>query len=346
MTEGSAPLRVVPAGPWWAPALFGAALCTLLAGGAEAGWRAQGQRPTADPEDLDLWAKERLRAANGSSQTLVIIGKSRAQLDFDRNTLARRYPGFTRVQLALRGRGAFAVFEDLVRDPDFKGRILFSLDEPDLALEENDAQLPAVERARRAGPDALVNAWIRAEVASRVVVRSALLFPQRVLENLSNGHLPAKNFVVTERDRFGHADFTRADLDVVVGEIVGRQQRIVDRMGDLETPNYPWLLHIQRVPPLVEELRQKGGDVAFVHLPVSGPSEQFSMRFYPKHRFWDLFATRTPAVAVHYRDYPVFRSFRCADTSHLDEKDAPRFTVALMKELERRGFMPTGTGSW
>ena len=70
------------------------ALVVLLgcATAVEMRWRALGHFPSADAEDLDLWALQRKKASNERNDTLVIIGKSRAQLDLDVPTLRRRYP--------------------------------------------------------------------------------------------------------------------------------------------------------------------------------------------------------------------------------------------------------------
>ena len=339
-------VRPVPAGRWLAPVLGGLVVFLLGGSAAEAAWRSQGQRPTVDPEDLDLWAAERLRASNGSEKVIVLIGKSRAQLDLDVPTFQRRYPDHDIVQLAVKGQAAFTTYRDLVRDDDFRGRILFALTEPDLALDNDLAQQREVDRAKTIGPDALWNARLRAWVDAHVVVRSHLLFPGRVLENLSKGQLPAINFVVTERDRFTHADFSRADLEVVAGDIFKRQDRLYRLMGDMQTPNYPWLDEMLRAAPLAFELTKKGGNVAFVHLPVSGRSLAFSERFYPKRRFWDHFSSTVKGRAVHFREVASLSGYTCPDTSHLDEKDAVRFTQALLAELERRGLFPKGTGPW
>ncbi len=338
--------RPIPAGKWGL-SLMGALVVLLgCATAAELRWRALGHLPSADAEDLDLWALQRKKASNERNDTLVIIGKSRAQLDLDVPTLQRRYPQATVLQLALRGRGAFAVFEDLVQDEAFRGRILFSLTEPDLSLGAADAQRPAVERAHHIGPDALWNAWLRAQVASRLVLRRSVLHPQRVLQSILEQAPIRPDFIRVEPDRFTHGDFSRADLDFLYSEIRRVQGRALSVLGNMATPTWPWTEQIRRVDPLIAKLREKGGDVAFVHLPVTGISEAFSNRVYPKGQFWDYFATTTNTHVLHYRDVPPMAKMNCPDSSHLDEKDAPRFTSVLFKELERKNFLQKGAGPW
>jgi hypothetical protein len=337
---GEATERYVPEGAWWGPWLVGVALCALLGLGAELGWRALGHRPTVDAEDLDLWAAERRRAASGRADVLVVLGKSRAQLDLDLPTIRARYPEAVVVQLALRGRGAFAALEDLARDPDFRGRVLWSLTEPDLTTQEADGQRRAVQRARDASPDDLLNARLRARVASRLVVRSAELTPDRVLTELADGRTPPPHFVTVEADRFAFADFSRVDVDVVRAQVEGVQRRNIALMGERRVNPAPWLRDAQRLRPLLELLRARGGDVVLVHLPLTGSSEEFSERFYPKAQFWDRLGSTLGVKTVHYRDVPALRDFDCPDTSHLDHADAPRFTGALLDELARLQFLP------
>lgn len=331
--------RTIPEGQWFYPLLAACGLFVLGALGAEAHWRELGHRPSADAEDLDLWAIQRRAASNHDPKTMVIIGKSRAQLDIHLPTLEQRYPDYTILQLALRGRGAFAVFEDLAEDPSFRGRLIFCLTEPDLSLGAADEQREAVSRAEEAGPDALWNAFIRARVASHLVTRSPLFHPQRVFRSVFNNDPIGIDFIQVDPDRATFGDFKRADLPFLMDEIRRVQNRSLAVLGNMETPVWPWTDHIRRLDPLIEKLRARGGDVVFVHLPVTGISEQFSMRAYPKHRFWDYLARTVRAQTIHYRDIEALRRFRCPDTSHLDMRDAPRFTSTLWDVLEERRFL-------
>lgn len=330
----------MPAGPFLRPVVFGLVVAAVLGAGAEVFWRSQGHLPTSSGEDLDLWALERRRASNNDAKTLVILGKSRAQLDLDLVTLRARYPDHRIVQLALRGRGAFAAFEDLCLDERFQGRILWSLTEDDLARSEADGQRPAVERAKAIGPDARLNARLRAEVASRLVVRATDLEPHRVLKNLVRGRLPTPQFILGGPDRGAAADFTRIDVALIRGQVEEVQAKAMRRMGGGRLRPEAWLSDVRRLLPLVSTLRGRGGDVALVHLPVTESSLQFSMRFYPKQAFWDRLGPLLGVTAVHFRDEEQLRGYKCPDTSHLDKGDAPRFTADLLDVLEARGFPP------
>ncbi len=330
----------MPGGRWTRTFGVAVVVALLAAGGVEGAWRSLGHLPTVDGEDLDLWGALRLRASNDSPNTLVILGKSRAHMDLDIATIEARYPGATIVQLALRGRGAWATLADLAADDAFKGRVLFSMTEPDLVPQERGGQQPAVDRAHALGPDQRLNALMRAQLGERLVIRSHELRPQRVLRNAAHGRTPTPQFMIVGADRRAYADFSRIDVDLITRQVEAVQQQSTANMRGRGPNPRAWLQEAIQVRALVEQLRAHGGDVAFLHLPVSGSSARFSETFYPKALFWDAFAKNVGARTLHYLDKERLSGFTAPDTSHLDKQDAPRFTAALLDELAATGFLP------
>ena len=102
-----------------------------------------------------------------------------------------------------------------------------------------------------------------------------------------------------------------------------------------------WLEDVTTHEPIVERLQSRGGRVAFVRIVSTDESYELSERCFPKTECWDRFAAKTGAVAIHFKDVPTLADFRCPDTLHLDYRDAPRFTTALLDELVRRGVLPS-----
>jgi len=90
---------------------------------------------------------------------------------------------------------------------------------------------------------------------------------------------------------------------------------------------------------MVQRIRQRGGQVVFVRYPTTGEHYEMDVKAYPKKLYWDHFASKTSAVTIHFADVPSLRGFDCPDTAHLDYRDAPRFTLALAEELERRAVI-------
>jgi hypothetical protein len=79
--------------------------------------------------------------------------------------------------------------------------------------------------------------------------------------------------------------------------------------------------------------------VVFVRYITTGEHYELDEKYYPKSKYWDQFAKKTEAVTIHFKDVPELSNFECPDTSHLDFRDAPRFTVSLGHELRRLGVI-------
>jgi hypothetical protein len=43
---------------------------------------------------------------------------------------------------------------------------------------------------------------------------------------------------------------------------------------------------------------------------------------------------------LHFRDQPGMRDLTCPDEMHLDQRDQPAFTRALVSALRERGVLP------
>jgi hypothetical protein len=59
---------------------------------------------------------------------------------------------------------------------------------------------------------------------------------------------------------------------------------------------------------------------------------------YPKKVYWDEFARRTRFATIHFADYAELQ-FECPDYSHLDMREASRFSIALAKILLEKGLV-------
>ena len=99
-----------------------------------------------------------------------------------------------------------------------------------------------------------------------------------------------------------------------------------------------WLKLTAPIERAVDAIQSRGGRVVFVRFPTSGEMLALSRRVYPKEIYWDRFAATTSAAMVHFLDVPSLSKFDCPDLSHLDRRDAVRFTEGLIAELQRRGI--------
>lgn len=326
-----------PAGPWGRTWLLTLLIATAGIGGMEWSWRQLGHRPNV-VDDPVWWAIHRGRASNDDPATVVLLGKSRMQLDVDMTTLRDRLHGWTVVQLAVDGRSCVATLHDLADDPAFCGTVVASLAAEDLADGdcESQAEYVAAYRARVALTqqlDRTVGAWLQ----SRLVTLNPSVRLKAVMTSLlRTGALPRPWYIKTLTDRSRHADYARADLDRL---LKNHHAKFDEPVSDPITPG-DWLASAAALESCVERIQARGGRVVFVRFPTTGRRWEWDEGRFPRARYWDRFAAQTAAATIHFRDVPALSGFECPDTSHLDQRDAPAFTAALASELARRGVLP------
>ena len=98
---------------------------------------------------------------------------------------------------------------------------------------------------------------------------------------------------------------------------------------------------IDRVDSLVRQIQRRDGEVVFVRMPSSGDRLAMENDFHPRESYWENLASRIGGVWIHFEDLAEIITVRCPDNSHLDYRDAPRFTAALVRELVSRGVVET-----
>jgi hypothetical protein len=103
-----------------------------------------------------------------------------------------------------------------------------------------------------------------------------------------------------------------------------------------------WWEAVERVEGWLDRIQSRGGRVVFVRLPSQGELWDLHSRRYPRERYWDLWAGKSDAAFVHFKDIPGMSAFDLPDLSHLDQRDAPIFTRLLLVELRRQGFFDDG----
>src|SRR5262249_52947108 len=106
-------------------------------------------------------------------------------------------------------------------------------------------------------------------------------------------------------------------------------------------PTWPSLAsEIREINSNVLALRARGGDVVFLRVPSCGERWQLEERYHPKAQNWDHFAAASTALCIHFKDLSSMSALRCPDDSHLDAREAPRFTHVLLDELARHRLLP------
>ena len=106
-----------------------------------------------------------------------------------------------------------------------------------------------------------------------------------------------------------------------------------------QIPVDEWLSKAGETELFVRKIQGRGGRVVFLHMPISGRLLERDRLCAPKKYYWDQFARQSSAICIHFEDVESLRHFECPDDSHLDQRDDPRFTNALLDELVRRNVL-------
>lgn len=327
--------RHVPGGPWLRIWIAGLIIAILALGGLETFWRERGHIPSV-VDDPELWSYHRHRVDMNGAHTIVLTGASRIQLDISVSVLKDIVPCYEIVQLAIDGKHPMASLIDLAQDNGFKGIVICSMTGLGFQREYRDHQQDYVQNYHKySTPNTRLNRPITSIIQEHFVVVDPYLKLRRIaLTYWKSKRLPLPRFLITRHDRSRQADYTRINVNKQRQFRVKRIQEIYAKSPPLDPEE--WLQHAVEIEPFVKKILDRGGKVVFVRLPSSGKHWEIDEKFLPKREYWDQFAALTSAETIHFQDINSLRKFHCPEGSHLDYRDAPHFTRALIEELIRR----------
>jgi hypothetical protein len=308
--------------------------------------RSHGHKPTVI-DTRDLWAYHRHRVYDSQGKkTVVLIGGSRIQLDFVPPVFEKEFPQYRVVQLAVDGaqEASGVVLADLANDPRFDGIVLWSTT---MFPPAADSILKPYLNTYR---DNYRSYWPAVEEVTLPISLAfqehlALLYPTVRLDAIFKSivryrTLPDSPYVATFRDRSRLADYSQVDVQEHCRIRIQQAQEIAPRLRGI-SPDM-WLQQAMDYEPFVRKIQSRGGRVVYVRDITTGQGWDLDEQLFPKQQCWDRLARQTSAATIHFADVPGMRDFVCPDTSHLDCRDAPRYTLALARELERLGVLCQG----
>ena len=319
----------------WRRAWIGAlAVAVTAIGLAEMTWRAQGHLPSVVDDPL-LWVYHRYHVGSDSRQ-IVVLGASRVQLDLATQTFHEHFPENPVSVLAVDGKFPIAALRDLAQDERFRGTIVCDITMRGFAAGQWEGQQEYVANYYRIGPSQLIEAFLKSQLQSHFVVLNPSVSLLRIWQlQQQNGQLPSPMYIVTNPDRSRSGDFTKVRFDL----FRYRRNRAQRLLRSTRPPFDSWIGDVREVGQFVERIQARGGKVVFLRMPTTGDRWRVFERIVPKNMFWDEISAATGATTIHFRDVPSMTHFVCPDGSHLDFRDAPAFTLALLEELVQRGIL-------
>lgn len=318
----------------WLAALL---VCALLAVGYEARLRHIGYVLTVQ-DDADLWSMQLDRIRN-SSQAVALLGASRIEFGIDPALLSQQLGGRPVAMLAVNGRYPLGALRALADDPSFIGLAIVGVDARGMQRRHWDMQRSYFDHYRHRWTFAR---WVHRKLLTLlqehlVFVRSAFALTNVFERWVAGEGPPVNDHVVVRADRAGFIDYHWPDLPRIRASRIADLQRYY--RDEPPTDARTWLRDLDTVSTWVEKIQKRGGRVVFFREPAADESLAMDEANFPRDRYWDAYARRSPATMIDFRDDPEMAGFVLPDTSHIDGTDVPRLTIALARLLKRRHLL-------
>jgi hypothetical protein len=326
----------VPAGPWlrtWFLAVLGAG---LVLSAMEIAWRTQGHQPTV-VDDLQLWACERARVYNNNPHTFVLVGDSRVVMGFCQPHFRAQFPNYDIVQLAVGGLSPGATIRDLADDPHFVGTVFIGMSPSDFNRQQREEQAAQVAYYHHhSALERRLNRCLAIQLQSRFVCLNNNLSLWTMLLR-REWPLPSSYFVTLADRSRPHNEQRLKDTPEYLEKRLAKMRREIRTL--YVPPPSEWIQDAQEIEEMLVKLRKRGCKVVVFALPLTGALWEYQNTFYPRHQYWDVFAARSCATCIHFKDVPELAALPMYDMCHADSSLAPAYTEAITNELVRRGVL-------
>jgi len=307
--------------------------------------------PTDYDDDSPLWANTRAKACEPADKTIVFIGSSRIKFDLDIPTW-NSLTSFTPVQLAMVGSNPRPVLEDLANDPNFKGKLVIDVTEglffsnappnqetPNKNIKYFHERTPA-QRASFEISKVLEN--------NLAFLDKGNLSLNARLDQLELKSRPGVFMMPIFPMYFDRTTYERQSYMTEKFEADPNQQNQVKGIwaffakgAKMAPPPKPaeYDAMFQSVVAHIAKIKARGGVVAFVRTPSSGPYYQGESMAFPRDKFWDRLLKETHCPGIYFKDYPPIANLSCPEFSHLKRSDAVIFTKHFFDYLsQQKGF--------
>jgi hypothetical protein len=338
----------LPDGAWGKIWLLGLGLTLFIVVLVEGFWRTKGHVPSVN-DDADLWMVVRNSIEPDDKEEVVLLGASRIQQGINLDVFAQSFGGRKPVQLAVGGTSCVPVLDHLSRDETFRGIAIcdiipFLFYPEGFSTERGPAAENIHQYEKKIGSGkkfnlVLLERRLRTLVQQNFDFRSPNLVP--TFDNIrgwtEKGELPKPSGRVMFGDRSQKSDYRSLDQ----ATLDKTKQLWADRIRHFGYgPSAGELREgVDSLEEMVLRIQNRGGQVIFVAFPASGIVHAMEEERQPREKYWDVLAAGTSAIMIHFADYPELASVECLEGSHLDYRDAERFTrsfVTILKEQLRQ----------
>lgn len=284
--------------------------------------------------DEALWSVMREKIDSSKQNSLLLLGSSRMQTNVDTRYLRDTCNVKQVIQLALSGRGtSYPVFRDIVENTDYKGQILISETEATLSSNKSEQESFVKYFHSNFTIDRKINRKIRTWLQQKILIANPANSSKRLWGNLLIKHrLPPPYHVTTLPTRDQLADFSLVDFEKLrIDKLDGITEQY---KGSRFINNGKWLENVlAKWGPLITKFRDRGGEVAFIRMPIDPERWVIEGKYWPIERYWQRFLISTNTTGVHFETVPEFNQLTYPDGSHIDRKDRIKFTNIMLGAL-------------
>ena len=342
--------RPVPGRPWRAIVLGAVAATLLLTAGWELFWRGKGLDAGDFRNTEGLWAQERRKAVEDAT---VIIGSSRIFFDIDLDVW-EGMTGVRPIQLALEGTSPRIFLKDLAADDRFHGLVIVGVTAPLFFGGDGGFRAGALDHYRQETPSERWDHVLSMQIEKVFAFIDDQSRPKRQVEMwplpLRAGMQP--RFDPRKLESLG-ADRNAELWDRVVSDERYREEAKRQWVygttffapppnpdGTAPGPMPPEAVSaiVAEVKANIDRIRARGGDVAFMRLPYEGAYTGLEDNAFPRAQFWDRLVRETASAGVSWHDHEALQGYYLPEWSHIEARDAERYTRAVVpifyRELE------------
>lgn len=315
-------------------------------------WRSQGVYPTLDDNEA-LWAMQRSRVEEASSNNVLLMGSSRVLFDIQLNEWEAQ-TGIRPIQLASVGSSPLPIFHDVVTNTNFAGTIVVGVT-PGLFFSTT-------------APNAQPWQWPQSKVD---------YYKKRTYAQISNHILSLplqKNLAFLSDDQgidgikleelVGKINIGNRIIDPMppfheFGEIAEDRNNVMKQITVTDTAYANSVIKVWQFfmkgaasgpPPdkastmtfFLNDLKvfeARGGRVILIRCPSSGSVRLGENMGVPRASFWNDLVKQANVPSYHFEDYNNLKGLICPEESHLSEEDAQYFTTELVKIMKNDSIL-------
>lgn len=325
--------------PRWTLAwLLALGVALALVGGVEAHWRALGYRPNIR-DSAQLWSIERDRAYAAERTPLLLLGASRIEFAIDLKLLRDLLPKYQPAMLAQNAHYPLAALRDLANDERFHGVVLCDIEAGGLDAMYTEMQQPLVDYYRKQWAPSwhlhrvLLTHWQH----NAVVADPDLGLIASALRLIDGSAAPRPEYFRFHADRGGDIDYRLTDVAAAkkhFGEVLANSEQL-----HADVAPEQWRADLAKVYEWTRRIQARGGKVIFYQSPTGPTLTRIEAIRHPKAQYWDRFVADSPAPVLDAMDDAELAKFELPDDSHLDYRDKPAYTRALVEALVGRGLL-------